>query len=107
MAQQNQQGMNGQGSQFEEKDILQLALNECKHSAMAINQYILEASDDALRRDYMTALGDVYSQQKQVYDVMEQKGWYTAKNASAQEINQAKNKFSQQQGQQQGQQGMQ
>jgi len=102
MAQQqpNQQGQqggqpvpNGQGSQFAEKDILQLALNETKHTAEALNSFILEASNEQLRRDYMTVLGDVYNQQKQVFDLMEQKGFYNVQNATPEQLTQAQNKF--------------
>lgn len=100
--QQNQQQgqMTGQGVQFSDQDVLQLALNETKMMASSLNTYILEASDDQLRRDYMTVLGDVYSQQKQLFDMMQQKGYYNVQNATPQAINQVKNKFS---GQQSGQ----
>lgn len=93
--QQNQQqsGNNGQGMQFTDRDMLQVALNESKHIAESINTYILEANNDQLRRDYMTVLGDVYSQQKQLFDVMQQKGFYNVKNANPQDIAQAENKF--------------
>jgi len=84
----------GQGAQFADKDILQLALNESKYTAQALNSYILEASNEQLRRDYMTVLGDVYNQQKQVFDLMQQKGYYNVQNATAQQITQAQNKFS-------------
>lgn len=89
-----QQGLSGQGSQFADRDILQLVLNESKHTAESINSYILEAGDEQLRRDYMTVLGDVYSQQKQIFDVMQQKGYYDVENASAQQMAKAQSKFS-------------
>lgn len=86
--------MSGQGMQFSDRDILQLCLNESKHLAGSLNIYIQEASSEQLRRDYMTALGDIFSQQKQLYDFMQQKGFYNVKNASPQDISQAQNKFS-------------
>lgn len=94
--QQGQQGQTmpmGQGTQFADKDILQLALNESKHTAEALNSFILESTNEQLRRDYMTVLGDVYNQQKQVYDLMQQKGFYNVENATAQQIAQVQNKF--------------
>ncbi len=91
---QQQQGLNGQGSQFADRDILQLALNESKHLAESINSYILEAANEQLRKDYMNVLGDVYSQQKQIFDVMQQKGFYNVENATAQQLNKAQSKFS-------------
>lgn len=94
MAAQNQSGsQSGQGTQFADRDILQLALNESKHTAEALNTFILEASNEQLRRDYMTILGDVYNQQKQVFDLMQQKGFYSVENATAQQIAQAQSKF--------------
>lgn len=98
-----QQGqMSGQGMQYAEKDILQVCLNETKHMATSLNIYIQEASSEQLRRDYMTVLGDLYSQEKQLFDYMQQKGYYNVKNANPQDIAQAQSKFgnqSQQQGQ--------
>jgi len=102
--QQNQQGQkqgqqagqamqSGQGTQFADKDILQLVLNESKHAAESLNASILEASNEQLRRDYMTVLGDVYNQQKQVFDLMEQKGFYNAENATPEQMSQAQSKF--------------
>lgn len=87
--------MNGQADQFSEQNVLQMALNDTKLMASSLNSYILEASDDQLRRDYMTVLGDVYSQQKQIFDMMEQKGYYQTKQATPQEINEAKQQFAQ------------
>jgi len=93
--QSSQQGqMSGQGMQFSDRDILQVCLNEAKHLAWSLNTFIQEASSEQLRRDYMTALGDIYSQEKQLFDFMQQKGFYNVKNASPQDITQAQNKFS-------------
>ena len=101
MVQANQQNQQqgqptGQGTQFADQDILQLALNESKHMAEAINSYILEATSEQLRRDYMTVLGDIFNQQKQIFDVMQQKGFYNVENASAQQISKAQSKFNNQ-----------
>lgn len=85
--------MNGQADPFSEQNVLQMALNDTKLMAASINSYILEASDDQLRRDYMTVLGDIYSQQKQIFDIMEQKGYYQTKQATPQEIEEAKQQF--------------
>ena len=90
-----QQGaqMNGQGGRVTEESLLNLALNETKLMAGSINTYILEASNDAIRRDYMTVLGDIHSQQKQLFDCMEQKGYYQLTDATAEEIQQTRAKF--------------
>jgi len=96
--QSHQMVINGQGMQYTDRDILQVCLNETKHTAESLNTYILEACSDQLLRDYMTVLGDLYSQQKQLFDVMQQKGYYDVKNANAQDISQAASKFSSQNG---------
>jgi len=96
--QQSQQA--GQGMQFTDRDILQVCLNESKYLASSLNTYIQEASSEQLRRDYMTVLGDVYSQGKQVFDYMQQKGYYNVKNATPQDVSQAQNKFNNQSQQQ-------
>jgi Spore coat protein len=95
--QKGQQGqMSGQGVQISDRDLLQVCLNESKHLASSLNIYIQEATSEQLRRDYMTVLGDVYSQEKQLFDLMQQKGYYSVKNASPQDIAQAQSKFSSQ-----------
>ena len=92
-AQSQQSSMQSQGAQVTEESLLNLALNETKLMAGSINTYILEASDNALRRDYMTVLGDIYSQQKQLFDHMEQKGYYQLADATAEEVAQTRAKF--------------
>jgi spore coat protein CotF len=44
----------------------------------------------------MTVLGDAYSQEQQIFDLMQQKGYYNVKNANSQDIAQAQSKFSSQ-----------
>jgi spore coat protein CotF len=93
--QQGQQGqMSGQGMQLADRDIMQVCLNESKHLASSLNIYIQEAANEQLRRDYMTVLGEIYSQEKQLFDYMQQKGYYNVKNATPQEVSQAQSKFS-------------
>jgi spore coat protein CotF len=87
-------GMSGQGASLSDRDILQLALNETKHTATSVNAFALETGNDALRRDYLTVLGDVHNQEKQIFDLMQQKGYYNVKNADPQDIAQAKSQFS-------------
>lgn len=86
-----------QQESLQDRDILQNLLNDAKYMACLLNQYILEASSEDLRRDYMTVLGEVYAQQKQVYDLMQQKGFYHPKQAQKQDVTQAENKFKQDQ----------
>lgn len=84
-------------TQLQDQDILQSVLNQAKLRACSINQYVLEASTEELRRDYMTVLGEVYAQQKQVYDMMQQKGYYNPGKAKQQDVAKVQNKFAQEQ----------
>lgn len=99
MGQQNQMSsqQSGQQSQLSERDILQVALNESKYLAASLNTYILEASTAQLRRDYISVLGDVYSQQEQLFSLMQQKGYYNIENANSQQVSKVQSKFSNQQ----------
>ena len=89
-----QSGMSGQAISLTDKELLQLALENAKYTAAAVNTFALEASSDTLRRDYLTVLGDVHNQQQQIFDVMQQKGYYNVKNANPQDIAQVKSQFS-------------
>ncbi|MDU2063223.1 MAG: spore coat protein [Sporomusaceae bacterium] len=94
--QQQNQMQSGQQGQCGDQELLNLALNEIKYTTQTINLYITEASSNQLRQDYMTVLGDVYGQQKQLFDFMQQKGYYQVKQANPQEVSQVQSKFSQQ-----------
>lgn len=103
MAQQNQQSsqkqqqtqqMSGQSATLADSDLLKVALSTTKHMAESLNTFALEAQNDNLRRDYLTILGDVHSEGKQLFDLMQQKGYYSVKNATPQDIAQAKSTFS-------------
>lgn len=87
------QAMNGEGMKVAEEDLLNLALNETKLMANSLNTYILEAVNEQMRRDYMTILGDVYSQQKQIFEYMEQKGYYQIVDATPKQVQETKAKF--------------
>ncbi|HBS57905.1 MAG: spore coat protein [Bacillota bacterium] len=82
---------------LQDQDILQNVLNETKQMATSLNQYILESSSEELRRDYMIVLGEVYGRQKQVYDLMQQKGYYNPKPAQQQDIAELQNRLTQDQ----------
>ncbi|MDL2280491.1 spore coat protein [Selenomonadales bacterium OttesenSCG-928-I06] len=93
---QSSQQMSGQNTSLSDKDILQLSLTCFKHMASSINTFALESSDNTLRRDYLSVLGEVQGAGKQLFDLMNQKGFYNVKNATPQDINQTRSSFSQQ-----------
>jgi len=77
-----------------DQDIAQCILRDEKFICGMINTSILEASSDNLRRDWMNCQQGSYRVQKQVFDAMNQKGWYSPAKADMQQISQAQNQFS-------------
>jgi spore coat protein CotF len=76
-------------NQFTDKELMNVLLNEHKLQASSLNNLILESSSQQLRQDCINLLQDVYSHQKQIFDTMQQQGWYQVKQADQQEISRA------------------
>ncbi len=55
---------------------------------------VQESPTENLHSEFKTILNQSLDMQHDIYNVMEQKGWYTATEAPAQQIDQVKNKFS-------------
>ncbi|MCR3922543.1 MAG: spore coat protein [Firmicutes bacterium] len=77
-----------------DQDIAQCLLKDEKFMCTMINSSILEASNDNLRRDWSNCLQSSYQAQKQIFDTMQQKGWYSPAKADIQQVSQAQNQFS-------------
>jgi spore coat protein F len=75
---------------FGDKEITQTLLNEHKLCASSLTNLVLESSNQALRDDVTCILNRTFQHQKNIFDLMSQKGWYTPQNATPQEINTAK-----------------
>ncbi|MCW3489595.1 spore coat protein [Dethiobacter alkaliphilus] len=80
-----------------DQDIAQCLLKDEKFSCNFINSCIQEAADNNLRRDWQNCLQNSQQMQKQVFDAMNQKGWYSPAKADMQQMSQAQNQFSQNQ----------
>ena len=72
-----------------DKEIATLILDEHKLSATSLTNLILESSNQQLRNDASNLLNKTFQHQKQIFDIMSQKGWYQTQNATAQDISQA------------------
>ncbi|MBS4021958.1 MAG: spore coat protein [Dethiobacter sp.] len=83
-----------------DQDIAQCLLKDQKFMCDMINGSILEAQSENLRRDWTTCLQNSYRIQKQVFDAMNQKGWYQPAKANQQQLTQAQSQFNMQQMQQ-------
>lgn len=76
-----------------DKEIMASILNEHKLAASSLTNLVLESSCQMLRSDAESILTKTFSGQKQVFDMMSQKGWYPVENANAQEISTAQQKI--------------
>lgn len=75
-----------------DKEIMSSILNEHKLSASSLTNLVLESSCSMLRSDVQSILTKTFNGQKQVFDMMSQKGWYPVQNANQQEISMAQQK---------------
>ncbi len=79
---------------FSDKEITMVLLNEHKLCASSLTNLILESSNQTLRNDVSGLLDRTFQHQKNIFDLMTQKGWYSTQAASQQEINSAKQEVS-------------
>jgi len=75
-----------------DKEIVSSILNEHKLAASSLTNLILESTCPMLRSDASSILTKTFNGQKQVFDIMTQKGWYPVQNANQQEISMAQQK---------------
>lgn len=80
-----------------DQDIAQCLLKDEKFACNFINSCIQEAADNNLRSDWQSCLQSSQQMQKQVFDTMSQKGWYSPAKADVQQMSQAQTQFSQNQ----------
>jgi spore coat protein F len=55
---------------------------------------VLESNNQFLRTDAQNLLNRTFQHQKQIYDVMTQKGWYKVENANQQDVSKAQQNVS-------------
>ena len=72
-----------------EKEVMTVLLNEHKLSASSLTNLVIESSNQNLRNDATNILTGTLEHQKQIFDIMAQKGWYQVQNASTQDIGRA------------------
>jgi spore coat protein CotF len=80
-----------------DQDIAQCLVKDEKFMCSMMNNAILESSNENLRRDWTTCLQNSYRMQKEVFNLMNQKGWYQPAKADSQQMNQASSQFQQNQ----------
>lgn len=79
---------------FGDKEITTVLLDEHKLCASSLTNLILESSNQNLRNDAAGLLNRTFQHQKNIFDLMTQKGWYTTQTASQQDISNAKQEVS-------------
>ena len=77
-----------------DKELTYVILNEHKHCAASLTNLVLESANQNLRNDAEKILNRTFRHQKQLFDMMSQKGWYSVQNASPMEMNTAKQEVS-------------
>jgi spore coat protein CotF len=82
--------------QLGDKELLNAILNEHKLAASSMTTLVLESADQNLRNDATKILQNTFKHQKQIFDIMTQKGWYQTEVASSQEIDRVKTELSSQ-----------
>ena len=72
-----------------DKEITNVILNEHKLAASSLTNLILESANQYLRDDVTSILTKTFKHQKQIFDLMTQKGWYQTQAANQQDISKA------------------
>ncbi|SNX54422.1 spore coat protein [Thermoanaerobacterium sp. RBIITD] len=78
-----------------DKDIMMGVLGDYKLAIVTLSHAAIEAANDNIKRDFINALNSTFEEQKQVWNAINQRGWYAVKPAQPQDIQEAKNKFRQ------------
>ncbi len=81
-------------AQFNDQDIMDDLLTMEKQIISAYNTGITESSCQNLRQTLTSNLLETHQLQHTIFDTMKKKGWYQTKDAQDQDVNNAKNKYS-------------
>lgn len=69
-----------------DKDMTNVVLSQYKYQVSSLTNLILESANQSLRNDVTNMLQTTFTHQKQIFDLMSQKGWYQVQTASNQDI---------------------
>lgn len=92
---QNQNQISGTqaSSPMPEKEMMNDALASQKYVTEAYNTYTNECATPNVRNEFMNILTEEHQIQSEVFDAMKQRGWYTVPDAQQQKVQQAKQKY--------------
>ena len=80
-----------------DKEIVNVLIDQHKLCASSLTNLVLESANQNLRNDVTNLLNRTFQHQKQLFDIMTQKGWYKTQTASQQSISQAQQEINQMQ----------
>lgn len=80
-----------------EKEIMTDLLMSEKHGTEAYTVGVTESSCSNLRQVLTKCEQNIFNSQEDIWNAMNQRGWYSVKKADSNEVQQAKNKYSQMQ----------
>lgn len=69
-----------------DRDIMQMILDEHKHSVASLAHMIVECSTPQLRNECLNALNGTIQHQQAIWELMHQRGWYQPHPASPQDV---------------------
>ena len=76
-----------------EQEILTDLLTSEKHLTSTVNTFITESTCSNLRQNLKTILDEEHSIHENLYNIMNQKGWYPTSDAEAQEVQKVKGRY--------------
>jgi len=76
-----------------EQEILTDLLTSEKHLTSTVNTFITESTCANLRQNLKTILTEEHSIHENLYNIMNQKGWYPTSDAEAQEVQKVKGRY--------------
>ncbi len=76
-----------------EQEVVTDLLTSEKHITSTVNTFITESTCANLRQNLKTILDEEHSIHENLYNIMNQKGWYPTSDAQAQEVQKMKDKF--------------
>ena len=82
---------------FGDREMMNDILSSQKHLTDTYNSFANECSSPAVLSELMNILNEEHQMQHEVFDEMQQRGWYQTEPAPQQKIDQCKQKFSTQQ----------
>ncbi|MDR5658580.1 spore coat protein [Serpentinicella sp. ANB-PHB4] len=87
--------MNNNHPNFSEKELMNDLLASEKQVTSAYNTGITESSCTNLRQQLTQCLNETQEIQYQLFNAMQQRGWYATKQAQSQDVQSAKTKYQQ------------